>query len=363
MAVYKNTIPNFFVVLALIVTVATGARSIQPTGQSESIADYLKGSIIGTAKAESEFISVPFNGDACWNASFTNNLSPCPTPPNEIVNICLIENESTSLPVYYYTSNELINTYHATTLTNTLITQAPLTGLVINPVFTSTTTPYLTDFNRDNYQLNLTAPASIPFVSSPVLTTVDIDGDFNTTVGNRNLSHDVQANVRMEHVNTGPTLSNLSPLNHNQVLASSGTTINLPVSVVYNDNENNQANLVFELSSDNFSTILQTQNVNGVASGATAGTSFTSLGVGQYQWRVSATETNASGNCIGYANEDPPINLSTQIGPTNVSLTSGPAQLASTGENKNIPLYAAAMSLLVGVGILFKRFIGLTRNK
>lgn len=362
MAVYKKDIPKFFITLGVIVTVATGASSSRPISQNASIADYLKHSIIGTAKAESEFISVPFNGDACWNASFTNSLLPCPTPPIEEINICLVENSTTSLPVYYYTSNELVDTYHQSILNSTLITQTPLTGLTLNPIFLSTTTPYLTDFNRINYQLDLTAPA-VPFGTSPLLTTVDVDGDFTIPTGSRNLSHDVLANVRMEHTNTGPTLSNLSPTNHNQVLASSGSTISLPVSVDYNDNENNQANLVFELSSDNFGTILQTQNVNAVTSGSTANTMFTNLGVGQYQWRVSATETDALGNCIGYANEDPPINLSTQIGPTSVSLTAGSEQLASTGENKNVPIFAAIMSLIVGIGIVFRRSIGLKRDK
>lgn len=341
------------VILALWMVLSVFSYNTIDNSNSSNLGKIISNSIVGTAKAESQFFSTSYNGDACWNASFANNLVPCPTPPDENIDICLVENESTSVPVYYYTSNDVINSYYATTLTNPLIGQSPLTGLTINPIYLSTTTPYLTDFNRLNYQLDLTAPA-VPFGSSPILTTVDIDGDFDVQGSNQNLSHDVLANVRMEHINTGPALSNLSPANHNQVLASSSLTISLPVSVDYSDNENNQANLIFELSNDNFSTILQTQNVNSVTSGSTVNTTFTNLGVGQYQWRVSATEIDASGNCIGYANEDPPINLSAQIGPTNLTLTSGTELLASTGSNKYTIIFAALAGLFAGL-VIFVR--------
>lgn len=355
MATASSKLPKFFVSLLTIVTMNALALSgnIKPAHDS-SISDTIRNSLVGTAHAESEFFSTTIpNGTGCWNASFTNNLVPCPVPADEITNICIKENATNGLPVYYYVSNDVpSSSIIEVLLNNPTITPIPPTGLLINPVFQSTTNPYLTNFSRLDYLTNLTAPA-VPFASSPILTTLTFDGDFIAQTGggqNRNLTHLVQANVRMEHINTGPTLSNLSPTSYNQVL--SGSTINLPVSAYYADNENNHSNVIFELSNDNFSTILQTETFSAVSSGTTLNKTFTNLGVGSYQWRVRAAETDALGNCIGYPNQDPPINLSTIAGPQNIVLTG--SSLASTGADRTKPLALSVVGILASLFALFK---------
>ncbi len=357
MAVKRKKLPIIILYVLAFYSIL-GITVVPASNQSNHITQTIKDSLIGTARAESQFFSTSYNGDACWNASFANNLVPCPTPPDESIDICMVENETTALPVYYYTSNDVINSYYSSTLINPLIGQSPLTGLTINPVYLSTITPYLTDFNRLNYQLDLTAPA-VSFGSSPVLTTINVDGEFDVQGGTNALSHLVQANVRMEHINTGPTLTNLNTGPYSANLPSPSSTINIPVSVDYGDDESNLSNITFELSDDNFTTILQTQTYNNVAVG-TINHNFSGLGVGDYQWRVNAVETNATGNCIGYPNEDPPINLSAQGGPEIFNLTSSGSsdisnnQLASTGQNKFTSAVLGLFSMIAGlVGILF----------
>lgn len=331
MAIRRDDLPT--TVKSLLIVAVFGLLANSPV--MSVVPDIIGDSIIGSAKAESEFYSLSPTGTACWTTTIANVSDPCPTPSDESVDVCIVENTTETLDLFYYgsnTSGSQINTE----LNSTTNSQTPATGLVVLPTLLSTIDPYNSDFVRYTYRMSMTAP-EVPLISSPILTTVNFDGDFEITdySASRTLAHIVEANVRMENQNTGPILSNLGPDEFSENLANPDDTINLDVFVDYFDEEGNSANLIFELSDDGFDTIIQTQNVGGVASGDTATATFEGLGVGSYDWRVSATETDAAGNCIGFANADPPINLTADAGPTTFVLATSD-ELADTGVDPTI---------------------------
>lgn len=112
----------------------------------------------------------------------------------------------------------------------------------------------------------------------------------------------------------------------------------------------------FEKANHIFLRLQNIESDTGKASGTTVNHTFTNLGLGSYRWRVSAIETDAQGNCIGYPNADPPINLSFNSAsqPNGIGLitVSSNSRLASTGDDRKPQLLAAVLSLVAGFGIL-----------
>lgn len=367
MAIPTNNLPKFFLFL-LVVLVFSSITSKASTAQNTSLQDQILHSFSGTAHAESIFDSMgpPLNEGACYNTSFSNALNnPC-NSIDETINICLKENTTNSFLAYYYLyafnppatlDAVLINPTSPLTITNTLLSS----GTYISPAV-----PQNYTYDQLQYQFNVNAPA-IPFASSPTIVASRLDGDFNfPSYGIRNLNdginnggappHNVIANIRAEHVNTAPSLTNLLPQAINQTLSGANQTVNIPASVNYNDAENNHSNVTFELSNDNFTTIMQSFTAPAVASGTTVNHTFTNLGLGSYRWRVSATETDAQGNCIGYPNADPPINLTFNSAshPNGVGLItiSNGTTLAPTGDDTKPALAFVVLSFVAGIGLL-----------
>ncbi|MBA3679083.1 hypothetical protein H0W80_02745 [Candidatus Saccharibacteria bacterium] len=349
MVIHRNNLPGFFVSLLLVAVFSMHFGGVQ-TSQTTSLQDQILHSFAGSAHAES--LNSSMGGDnGCYNVSFSSVLAnPCLEVPESIY-ICLKENTSDSFLAYYY----LYATNGPVSLSNA--NAAPTSPLTVIPAYLSSST-YLAIYDRQLYQFGVSAPA-IPFVSSPTIVAANLNGDFNYPDSTYQISHNVTANIQAEHVNTAPNLSNLLPQSVNQALTSANQTVNMSVTADYSDAENNHSNVTFELTNDNFTTILQSVTLPAVASGTTVSHTFTGLGVGNYNWRVSAVETDALGNCTGYVNADPAINLSyttaNKPGGTGViHITSG--SLAPTGENtRNAALLAAGM-VFAGISSLYVFF-------
>ncbi len=345
MAIHKSKLPGFFVSLLLVTVFSMHLGGAQ--NSSDSLQDQILHSFAGSAHAES-LVSSTGQDDGCYNVSFSSALAdPC-NEIDESIDICLKENTSDSFLAYYY----LYATNGPVTLSNA--NAAPTTPLTVIPNYLSSSA-YLTIYDRQQYQFNVTAP-TIPFSSSPTNVAANLNGDFNYPVFTHQIQHNVTANIRAEHVNTAPNLTNLQPQSVNQSLVSSTQTVNIPVSADYSDAESNHSNITFELTKDNFATILQTVTIPAVASGTTVSHTFTALGEGNYNWRVSAIETDALGNCIGYVNADPAINLSftssNQVGGTgSIKIVGG--TLAPSGENTQPILVGAIGVVAAGLASLY----------
>lgn len=113
--------------------------------------------------------------------------------------------------------------------------------------------------------------------------------------------------ITVEHVNEAPTLT-AAPSSHTSVVSSA---VNVDVTATVNDEEGNEVDILFELTDDNFATILQTatyQDVNLVpGEDFIQAHTFTNLGTGDYNWRVRAYETgtDVTGTCVGEVFEIP----------------------------------------------------------
>ena len=111
-----------------------------------------------------------------------------------------------------------------------------------------------------------------------------------------NSNSNVSFVINVDHVNTAPTVNTISS-DYSASVANSSTTSNVPVSVSFSDVESNHVNVILELSSDNFSTILQSFTQNGISAGTLVLHTFTNVSPGSYQWRATARETDAIGAC------------------------------------------------------------------
>lgn len=130
--------------------------------------------------------------------------------------------------------------------------------------------------------------------------------------------------IRVEHVNTPPTISAAPPTVTTEVTG----TVDVDVSATVNDEEGNEVDIIFELSDDDFATILQTQTYSGIdltpGDDFVQSHTFTALSVGAYNWRVRAVETGSDveGACIGEAFEDPPISYESDQPVATITLSS-----------------------------------------
>jgi hypothetical protein len=107
--------------------------------------------------------------------------------------------------------------------------------------------------------------------------------------------------IYADHVNNAPVINTISS-DYSATVANSSILTDVPVSFSFSDVESNHMNVVVDLSNDNFSTILQTHTFSNTATGSMLDYTFTSLVTGTYQWRVTATETDAVGTCAGFSN-------------------------------------------------------------
>ena len=246
----------------------------------------------------------------CWASSFDSIGSDvCNAVSPEDQNLCFKEGQNASINFYLKASGG--NSISSASVVDN-------SGLLTN--LSPLTTTYPSNTTDATYTTTFTAPA----VSAADIHT-DLDLGYSALFGIG--ADSATTHVRIEHVNTGPTVGSMSG-DLSQVLPSSSSTINLPVHVQFNDAESNSMNVTFDLSTDSsFSNIIQSQTYTNVSAGTDLQHTFTSIGVGSYHWRARAVETNALGNCTGYGNADPAINLTT------TALPSYTIALTSTGIN------------------------------
>jgi hypothetical protein len=147
--------------------------------------------------------------------------------------------------------------------------------------------------------------------------------------------------INVDHVNNAPTVGTASP-DYSTTVASSSTLTDVPISISFNDVESNHMNVVVDLSSDNFSTILQTHTFSAVSAGTVLNYTFAGLTVGSYQWRATATETDAIGYCGGagvnlQSAVTKDINLGTSNNVSNVSSSAPVSSPSCSNQKPNTP--------------------------
>ena len=141
-------------------------------------------------------------------------------------------------------------------------------------------------------------------------------------------SKETNFTIYADHANSPPTLGSISAT-YSATIATPSTLTDVPVSVSFNDTESNHMNVAVQLSTDNFSTILQTHTFSTATAGATLNWTFANLAAGTYKWRAVATETDAIGTCQGYSNELVGINLGTTSPSIDIDLIS-PVNIVGT---------------------------------
>lgn len=172
-----------------------------------------------------------------------------------------------------------------------------------------------------SYDFNFTTP-DIPANSGPISlgngrrqyvvdlhAEAEIWDDFNseyTTYPGGLVIDDSTLTITVDHVNTAPVIDNLTQP-QTVTVPDLNATIDFEVTADISDIEANTADLVFELSDDpGFSNILQTGSYPGELLSTSAQSyshTWTDLTVDDYYWRISATETDAEGHCVGFGNE------------------------------------------------------------
>ncbi len=253
-----------------------------------------------------------YNNYDCYNMSFQNDFSDvpdlCADTVVEPMNICMKEGETRQLNVYLKTGHDT----DSTSSYRPVYANISQTSTGLTASFTPETQTYLHETTHQRtFSPEITVPVINEAESGSVITT-DIVGGFDVESYNEvfydfYLFATVQANIRVDNINTAPTLT-LSPSTGTEItLDSASETRDYTASATVNDDEGNITNLTFNLRQNG--TIVQTQVFTNVAPGATIEHTFTGLTQGSYTWDVSAVETDARGTCAGYANADPPVNL------------------------------------------------------
>lgn len=110
--------------------------------------------------------------------------------------------------------------------------------------------------------------------------------------------------VYIDHINTPPVITSRYPINQSFTIDPPITSTNMDVRAVFQDEESNNLDIVFELStSQSFSSIIATSPTYNIDSnsdpGVEQGHTFQNLSLGTYFWRATATETDAGGICAG----------------------------------------------------------------
>lgn len=134
-------------------------------------------------------------------------------------------------------------------------------------------------------------------------------------------------NIAVDHMNIAPIFNSMSA----NYSAEISTPINVPITVLFDDTESNTLDILIELSTDNFSTTLQSQTYSNVSAGDTVNHTFTNLSAGTYQWRATATETDAVGTCLDYSNAIAGVNLDT-TSPTREIVLTSPGTFSPPGD-------------------------------
>ncbi|MFW5720346.1 MAG: carboxypeptidase-like regulatory domain-containing protein [Candidatus Dojkabacteria bacterium] len=306
--IVSTTMLSASVVIGYINSVETypvGAHSSseKSSTHTDSLLDTITSSFTNKAFADSD----GYDGSECYNMSFDENFSDvsniCDDVTVDPINVCIKEGESTDITAHMRTRDwDYIRPVHAHASQGTSI----IIPLIIAP----TEETYSYGSSQQTFSTTVTAPL-ISQAESEIIETVDIEGTFDYDNLGGTWSNPqyktVQANIRVDNINTAPTLT-LSPSTGTEItLDSASETRDYTASATVNDDEGNITNLTFNLRQNG--TIVQTQVYPNVAPGATIEHTFTGLTQGSYTWDVSAIETDARGTCAGYANADPPVNL------------------------------------------------------
>lgn len=144
--------------------------------------------------------------------------------------------------------------------------------------------------------------------------------------------------ISVDHANNAPTVNTISP-DYSASVANSSTTSNIPVSVSFNDVESNHTNVLLELSNNNFSSTIQSFTQNGVSAGTLVDHTFTNVSPGSYQWRATATETDAIGAC-GAAGVNLAVSATRNINlnlPGSSSSSSPPSAPSCSSQKPDVP--------------------------
>ncbi len=111
-----------------------------------------------------------------------------------------------------------------------------------------------------------------------------------------------QFTIVVEHDNRSPVVVPTAPVS----FVVSGATGTVDLTSDYSDFERDTFNLAYEVSNDNFITVLTALEVNTInpVTNSTSSDSaqFTNLPIGTYSYRVIATEVNPTSNCVEYPN-------------------------------------------------------------
>jgi hypothetical protein len=333
---------NIYLPLVVVFALFFTLTNVISGAQKGNLLDSIQDSFIPKAFAESDGYG------SCYNLGYNEaQAEACEDEDYEAL-VCLAEGNNTDLDIYFSADDAFQDDAE-----DILIETAQDTGSIPSPVATVTpasqTYPGSTAMPA-THTVNIEAP-TLPdgtnYMTLPILSTVTY------TDGSAAENQDtVSIDAFVAKAPEPPELTNAQPLNFSATVTSLSDTIDLPVSIDYSDANEDISTLTFELTNDNFNTILQSQAYTGVEDGQTVEHTFTNLPIGSYNWHVIAQETtsNVPEACADGAYFDPTIDVAlATTASTNIDVTVEEG-LADTGLVSSTYIYFAAALATLGAG-------------
>jgi uncharacterized protein (DUF2141 family) len=160
------------------------------------------------------------------------------------------------------------------------------------------------NYGNGNDTITFSPTLTAPEVTSESDFVLEFGGEFNgSPTWSGNTRKTALLNVKVENVNNNPVIDEISPETLEVEVDNNGDTYDLPVEVDLSDADGDTMDVAFEISNDDFETILQTQMYSEQDISSPVRHTFVGLEPGTYAWRVLADESAVDDYCVGYANE------------------------------------------------------------
>lgn len=177
-----------------------------------------------------------------------------------------------------------------------------------------------------NDTITFSPTLTAPEVTSESDFVFEFGGEFNgSPTWSGNTRKTAQLNVKVENVNNNPVIDAISPESLEYEVDNIGDTYNLPVEVSLSDADGDTMDVIFELSNDDFATVLQSQSYVGQDISNPVTHTFTNLEADTYTWRVRADESVVDDYCVGYSNESSASLITVSDTSGEISITEPPA--------------------------------------
>ena len=247
-------------------------------------------------------------GYACYNVDFGNTVDPDLCQNNTVSeSICLIPGVAQNIEISTKINNSDANAPKSLVESFIFSQYFELQTIQVN-TYPSwlTVNPNIINgfpFGTEEYTWNFNVTADTN--SDGETGTANINTSFND--GSNTVSKNASLNITVGQDNDIASLNSITPNTGSFQLTENVNSMNLLVTSNFEDSNNNIVNLTFELSNDDFNTLLQSHSYTNIDSNLfnQLQHTFTNLNAGTYKWRVKLTESNLTNVCQGFANESP----------------------------------------------------------